>query len=185
MATRLRAYLTLAVLLLGAPALTAPSYAQTLPPPTPTQTPVSGEAPQTSAPVIAADLARIKKALSTDVKVTFVDATPRYQVVVVAPFPTFAERFGKVDLMNGPVTGASMSHREFLQMVTPQLLNSSAGITATDTLQFAAVNWLAKAAVKKALSAYAAARAREQQEQLGAIRAQIQRELNALRGGGG
>ena len=74
-----------------------------------------------------------------------------------------------------------MSHQEFLDMVNPKLLTSSAGFTATETLQAALFNWAVQKAVGKSIAAIKNARS---EAEVRAIRAQIDRELAALRGGG-
>jgi hypothetical protein len=73
-----------------------------------------------------------------------------------------------------------MRHAEYLNMVTPQELYGSGGIRAYELLQGAIVNWLGKALIRKAIDELRDARTeREVQE----IRARIERELAALRGG--
>jgi len=67
-------------------------------------------------------------------------------------------------------------------MVTPKEMNSSGGITAMETLQFAFTNWLGQSLVKKAIEDLRNAKSeREVQE----IRDRIDRELAALRPPGG
>jgi hypothetical protein len=66
-------------------------------------------------------------------------------------------------------------------MVRPQLLYSSAGITAPELLHFAATNAAAQALIKKAMQDIHDART---QSEIEAIRARIDRELRALKGGG-
>jgi hypothetical protein len=70
-----------------------------------------------------------------------------------------------------------MSHQEFVNMVTPKELHSSAGITATESLQFALTNWLGQSLIKKALADIQQAQSEREVE---AIRARITQELAAL-----
>jgi hypothetical protein len=171
MACRLIAGAALVLSLSGRPVLaaqsSAPPAAATTDPPQAIDMPI--------------DLARIKRGLTRDRVFELKDTVPTFRVEIVGKFPTFEERFGKVDLQYGAVPGTPMTHADFVEMVTPRIMNSSGGITASETLQFALVGFLAKAAVKKALNAYTT---RQAQEELRAIRLQIDRELAALRGGG-
>jgi len=137
-----------------------------------------------AAPVPTAEnLQRIKTALSKPVIVRVDGQQLRFYAEVVAKLPTFANFIGPDDdLRNGPVKGAGMTHQEFVNMVTPQLVNSSAGITAIESLQFALTNWAAQTLVRKAMSAF---REAHSESEIRAIREQIDKELAALRGGGG
>jgi hypothetical protein len=72
-----------------------------------------------------------------------------------------------------------MTHNEFLAMVTPKELQSSVGITARETLEFALTNWLGQTLIKRAFEDLQKAKTeREIQD----IRDRIERELSALRG---
>lgn len=183
MASRTTACITLVVSLSGAPALAAQT---SVPPATSTQTPaVSTEAPppaqsgdQAALPV---DLTRIKSVLDRNPTSRVNETQLRFYLDVVARQPTFKEFIGSYDLINGPVKNTAMTHQEFLDMVTPKMLHSSAGFTGTETLQLALVNWAAQSVIKKAISALRNAR---NEDEVRSIRAQIDRELAALRGGG-
>ena len=98
---------------------------------------------------------------------------------MVAKLPTFESFVGTFDLKNGPVPRAGMTHQEFLNMVTPKELYSSAGITATEMLQFALTNWAAQEIIRKGLKELHAART---EAEIRAIRERINRELAALAG---
>jgi hypothetical protein len=85
--------------------------------------------------------------------------------------------------MNGPTGkgGNPMSHAEFLGLVTPRNMYGSGGIQAGEVLTMALVNYFGQKIIKKGLEEMREARdAREIAE----IRARIDRELAALRGGG-
>jgi alpha-amylase/alpha-mannosidase (GH57 family) len=72
-----------------------------------------------------------------------------------------------------------MSHNEFLKLVTPQEMYSSAGINAMEQLQFAFTNWLGQSLIRKAVEELKDAKTeRDAQE----IRERIDRELSALTG---
>ena len=194
MATRVIAALSLAGSLIGAPAL-AQSAPQTPPPPappatqtqTPTQTPTrlatqSQDPQDPDDPNLPIDLARMRKRLNNPSPTKIDDGKVRFTLEVIARQATMKDFIGKDEsLKYGAVKGSVMSHQEFLDMVNPKLLNSSAGFTATETLQGALFNWAVQAAVKKGVTALKNAR---NQSEVNAIRAQIDRELTALRGGG-
>lgn len=101
---------------------------------------------------------------------------PRFyaEVVGTPSFDTFLQNF---DLVNGPVPYGGMTHREFLSMVTPKELYSSAGFGAAEVLQaaimFKGIEWLARKAVAGAIDAKRAS-------ELNAVRSQIKVELGAI-----
>ena len=79
--------------------------------------------------------------------------------------PTFREFIGDYDLMNGPTRGGNpMTHQEFLNMVTPKEMYGSGGIRPTEMLQFALVNWLGQALIKKGARRASAKRANDEIE---------------------
>jgi hypothetical protein len=63
-------------------------------------------------------------------------------------------------------------------MVTPKEMNSSVGITAMETLQFAFTNWLGQSLVKKAIEDLRNAKSEHEIQE---IRDRIDRELASLR----
>lgn len=154
-------------------------YAQT----TPSQTAAPAEAPATTSevtiPITENDLARIRKALDGSPTLKIDEANLRYYVEILAKQRTFAEYVKGYDLRNGPTRGGNpMTHQEFLNMVTPRELNSSGGITALETLQFALTNWLGQTVIRKAIEDLQNAR---DQREIDEIRARIDRELAALK----
>jgi hypothetical protein len=178
---------------LGAPATT---LAQT-PPTTPVlqpppAAPASQPQPRTSSQTATeqptqgalamtpAQLEKIKKALASPDILRRSDERLRFYMEIVARQPNFQDFIGSTDLKNGPVAGAPMTHQEFLNMVTPKQMYSQAGIKPTDLLQFALFNVAAHAAIDKIKEM----RAAHEYERVQAIRAQIDKELAALRGGG-
>jgi len=144
-----------------------------------------GAAPQADndSAISAADLGRIRKALATSPTLKLDDNQLRYYVRILAQRPNFLDFMKGYDFKNGPTRGGNpMTHQEFLAMVTPKEMNSSGGITAMETLQFAFTNWLGQSLVKKAVEDLKNAKSeREVQE----IRDRIERELAALRPPGG
>jgi hypothetical protein len=129
-----------------------------------------------------AQLDRIKTALKTEPPLTKLnDDEVRFYLEIVARQPTFKDFMGSTDLKNGPVKGAPMTHQEFLNMVTPKLLYSQAGFSASEMLQAGLVNLAAKSVAK----AFEDLKQAHTDAQVQAIRDRIDRELAALKGGGG
>jgi hypothetical protein len=163
------------------PAQTPPqTQTQTLPPATTTPNPAAPPA-EGALPATPAQLDKIKKAIAAPSVIPRTDERLRFYMEIIGRQPTFEKfLFPDDDLINGPVSGAPMTHAEFLGMVTPRHMYGSAGITATDLLQFGVVNWATQSAIKKLKEMREARSFQEVQE----IRARIDKELAALRGGG-
>jgi hypothetical protein len=151
------------------------------PPPAPPQSSQSSSA-AASAEQATSDLERIRAQLNRAPTLKLDEQQLRFYVEVVAKQPSIADIIGTYDLINGPTKGGNpMTHQEFLNMVTPKEMYGSQGIKPGELLQFALTNWLAQQAIKRAIEDIKNARSeREVQE----IRARIDRELAALRGGG-
>jgi len=133
------------------------------------------------APTQPPNLDRIRDGVSRPPQIVIDDGRLRIYVEIIAKWPRFDELVKNYDLRNGPTPrGAVMSHQEFLQMVTPKEMYSTAGIRPTEMLQIALTNWVGKALVKRGLEAIANARS---EREINEIRARIDRELAALRGG--
>jgi len=143
------------------------------------QPPAVDAPPAAPTPTVSeAQLARIQRALNEPSGARFDEQQLRFYLEIVAKQPSFAEFSKGYDFLNGPTKGGNpMSHQEFLDMVTPKEMYSSAGITATDQLQFALTNWLGQSLIRKALEELKAART-EREARL--IRERIDRELEAL-----
>jgi hypothetical protein len=127
------------------------------------------------------NLDHIKTALSHPPAFKIAGDGLTFHLEIIARQPNFWSFVGSYDLKNGPVKKAGLTGQEYLNMVRPQLLYSSAGITAPELLQFAATNAAAQALIKKAMQDIHDART---QSEIEAIRARIDRELRALKGGG-
>jgi hypothetical protein len=127
---------------------------------------------------LAPNLGRIRDALARPPGVNLDVDQLRYYLRVVEKPPTFADYVKGYDFMNGPTKGGDpMSYKEFVTMVTPKELHSSAGITAMESLQFAITNWLGQSLIQKALTDIQQAQSEREVE---AIRARITQELAAL-----
>jgi hypothetical protein len=146
--------------------------------------PVHGQAPLAPAPEVAvpvspADLARIRRALEVEPAVKIDDEQLRFYMEILVRRPTFAEFAKGYDFINGPTRGGNpMTHAEFVAMVTPKEMQSSVGITARETLEFAFTNWLAQTLIKKAFEDLQQAK---DEREIQAIRDRIDRELAALK----
>ena len=133
------------------------------------------------APERPPNLERLREAISRPPEIKIDNGTLKIYVEVIAKWPSFEQLVKGYDLRNGPVArGNPMSHAEFLSMVTPKELHSSGGIKPTEILVMALENWAGKALISKGLEAIANAKS---QREIDEIRARIDRELAALRGG--
>ena len=163
----------LGAILLAIAAGVTPVAAQTAGTPT---APATGAA--VDPPITDSDFARIRRAVSAAPAVNLDERQIAFYVEILAKQPRFADFAKGYDFMNGPTKrGNPMTHQEFVDMVTPKIMNSSAGITALDTLQFAFTNWLGQALIKKALDDVRQAKT---EAELQTIRERINRELEAI-----
>lgn len=142
--------------------------------------------PPTRAPMSSAELDRIRRALEQEPILDLTQERLRFYASVVAqPFSPEKILGDKYDLIYGPTAGgAPMTHREFLDMVTPKELYGSGGIQAYELLQWSMVNLVGQALLRKAFEELKNARTEAEARE---IRARIDRELELLRraGGGG
>ena len=131
-------------------------------------------------PISPAQVEQIQRALNQPPALKLDEQQLRFYLEIVAKQPTFAEYTRGYDFLHGPTRGGDpMSFQEFVRMVTPQEMYSSAGINATEQLQFALTNYIGQGLIKKALEELKQAKdARE----IEAIRERIDRELDALTG---
>ena len=103
----------------------------------------------------------------------------RIYVEVIGNWPNFAQANKGYDFINGPTgKGNPMSHDEFLAMVTPQDMYSSAGIKPAEIVTMAAVNVVGQWAIVKALTKIGNYR---KEKQMRDIQAQIDAELAAIK----
>lgn len=132
-----------------------------------------------------AQIEQVRRALGQPTILKLDDRQLRFYLEVVARQPrrfSSAEFFSGFDLMNGPTSGGNpMSHKEFLDLINPRELHSTAGITPAEMLQFAMTNWLSQNLLKKALDDVRNARTEKEVQE---IRERIDRELAALSGRG-
>ena len=136
-----------------------------------------------SAPQLPVDLAKIRKGVLTPRSVALVDKNVlRIYVNTVALFPTFTDIVGDFDLFKGAVPYSGMTHREFVQSTRPKDMYSSAGFTTSDVLKFALLGYVEGKAFELMRKGALRLRDAKTEAERKAIRAQIEKELAALRG---
>ena len=144
------------------PAQTNPPDGPVLPPPTPS------------------DVARMQRILDQPQGLKLDERQLRFYLEIVQRLPTFAEYARGYDFLNGPTKGGNpMSHQEFVRLVTPKEMFSSAGFNANEQLQIALTNYVGQALIRKAVEELKQANSASQVQ---AIRERIDRELDALIG---
>ena len=160
-----------------APATVLAQDAPAEPPPSSSNPPAAAPEP---VPLSPREVDRIQRALNQPQSLKLDEQQLRFYLEIVARLPTFAEYARGYDFLHGPTRrGNPMSHQEFLDLVTPKEMHSSAGITASEQVQFALTNYVAQSLILRALEQLKQAKdAREIQE----IRDRIDRELDALTG---
>jgi hypothetical protein len=134
-------------------------------------------------PRLPVDLEHIQREASKQPAVKLDQEQLRFYVLIVAKQPKFADFVGDYDLMYGPTPGgAAMTHKEFLDMVTPTELKELFGGTNANSFalfQAAIMNAAGQFLIKNAIQQIRSAGSeRELQE----IRQRITRELEALEG---
>ena len=152
------------------------AQSQTQLPPSPSPRP-----PQPTPSLPSTNLDNIKKALSHPPALNLAGDQMRFYLEVYGKQPQFWSFIGSYDLRNGPVKHSTMTGQEFLDMMRPKELYSSAGITAPELLQFALTNIAAQALIRNAVRDIRNART---EAEVRDIRERIDRELRALKGGG-
>ena len=174
--------LCLVVSLVVAIAVARPAGAQA-PPPDPQTPPPTQTTPTTAQiaaePPLPVDVDKIRTALSRPqpLQINNQNLNLRFYLEVHPAPVTFMSLVGNFDLMKGPVPGAGITGNDLANMMTPREMYSSAGITATDMLQFAATNFAAQSLIRRAVSEIKNAK---DQKQVAEIQAKIDHELVAL-----
>jgi len=174
--------LCLVVSLVVAIAVARPAGAQ-VPPPDPQTPPATQTTPTTAQiaaePPLPVDVDKIRTALSRPqpLQINNQNLNLRFYLEVHPAPVTFMSLVGNFDLMKGPVPGAGITGNDLANMMTPREMYSSAGITATDMLQFAATNFAAQSLIRRAVSEIKNAK---DQKQVAEIQAKIDHELVAL-----
>jgi hypothetical protein len=167
------AVLTVALALRAGAPLVAQEQQSVPPPPPPATSPNTPE-----------NLDRIKRLIDRPPALKIDENRLRFYVEVLGKFPTFEAYVKGQDLTKGPRKDGPMTHAEFLSVITPRELYSTAGIKPTEMLQFAITNWLIQSVATKA---YDKLRTAYNERQIREIRERIEAELAALKAksGGG
>jgi len=172
----------LVVALVVAIAVARPAAAQT-PPPDPKTAPPGQVTPPTGQAstelALPVDVDKIRTAVEKPQPLHINDQHLRFYLEVRPAPVTFMSWVGSFDLMKGPVPGSAATGRDLAAMMTPREMYSSAGITATDMLQFAATNFAAQTLIRRAVEEI---RNAKDQKQVSEIRARIDHQLSALMG---
>jgi hypothetical protein len=133
------------------------------------------------APSVPENVDRIRDRVNTPPTLIISDGQLRIYVEVIGRWPTFYEYTKGTDFLKGPAGGrGAITHNELLGGLTPKELYGSGGISVSEILQGAVVNWLGQMVIKKGLKEISEAR---NSDEIAKIRARIDRELEALKGG--
>ena len=171
--TRLTVFTLVAVVYAGTAAAQSQSSSTTTPKP-----PVSS---QSQAPSTPQNVDRIRDLVNKPSTLVVTDGQLKIYVEVIGNWPTFYEYTKGTDFLKGAAPGrGAITHAEMFGPLQPKELYGSGGISATELLQGAIVNWLGQKIIKKGLKDIGEAKTSREIDE---IRAQIDRELAALRGG--
>ncbi len=149
------------------------------------QAPQAPQAPQgqEAPPQLPINFTKVKLAVNTPPKLVLDDQNLfRFYSETVRRAPKFADMVGSFNLFNGPVPGAGMTHREFIQSTRPKDMYSSAGFTPRDVISWGLLTLVQRKGfelLKYGLKELAEAKTEAERKQ---IRLLIERELAALRG---
>jgi hypothetical protein len=131
-------------------------------------------------PPTPVQMARMQRALDQPSGLKLDERQLRFYLEIIERLPTFAEYARGYDFLHGPSGGGNpMTHDEFVRMVTPKEMYSTAGISPGLQVQWALTNWIGQALIKRALEELKQAR---DENQIREIRERIERELDALTG---
>ena len=145
-------------------------------PPPPPQKPAAPAAKVDPA-ALPVSVDRIQKALAKTPMLRFDQKDqPLFRVQVFGEKPTIEEILGP-DWQTRPVPHGSMTHREFLAMVTPKEVQGYAGFSSSEGMTVAATSALLQWTLQKALQKYNASSDERQRE---AARKEVLEALQAL-----
>lgn len=134
-------------------------------------------------PQLPINFTKVKKAVNTVPTLVLKDPNPyRFYSETVRRAPKFSDMVGSFDLFNGPVPGAGMTHREFVQSTRPKEMYSSAGFTPKDVISWGLLSIVERKGfelLRYGLKQLAEAKTEAERKQ---IRLLIEKELAALRG---
>ena len=152
-----------------------PQQGSTPPPPAdpPPATQAQGPTPPVDLPV---SLDRIQEAISRPPAIKPTTARPVFRVEVFSRKPTVEDILGP-DYLRGPVYAGGMSHREFLDMVTPDEYRGMAMFTNGEAMTIAATSLGLQWALMKAIDTLKDARTERAKE---AARQEVLTAMNEL-----
>jgi len=150
---------------------------QSQPPPQTPQTPQKPEAAKIDPRDLPVSLDRIQRALAHTPMLRF-DQTnkPVFRVQVFGEKPTIEDILGP-DFARGPVPYASMTHQEFLDLVTPKDVQGYAAFSNKEGMAVATTSFLFQWALQKALHKLKAAK---DERARAAARQEVMDALDAL-----
>jgi hypothetical protein len=135
---------------------------------TPQQTPPSAAPAQTRVEIRPEDLPvsleRIQRALAETPKLRLKSDKPVFTVEIFGKKPTIEDILGP-DFYKGPVQYGSMTHQEFLKMVTPEDVQGYAAFTNREGATVAATSFLLQWTLQKAMQKFKEARADREREE--------------------
>jgi hypothetical protein len=121
---------------------------------------LAGQAAAAPQPQAADDLPvsvdRIQRALSTKPAIKLKEQHPVFRLEVFGRKPTLEDVLGE-RFWIGPTPYGGMTHKEFLDRVTPQLAQPYAGFTGTSLLQVTALTLVEQWALKTAITKFRSA----------------------------
>ena len=160
----------------GSPGLRGPAYAQSAQKPAvPQEKPAAKTTVDTKELPVSLD--RIQKALANTPRLRFdTEGRPVYRVQVFGENPTIDDILGP-DWAKGPVKYGTMTHQEFLTMVTPQEHQGYAGFTNKEGATIAATSLALQWTLQKALTKFRESQDARERE---AARKEVMDALNAL-----
>jgi len=157
----------------------AHSAASQTPPPQSTPAPQKpqAETPKVDPTVLPVDLDRIQRALAKTPMLRFdAQEKPVFRLQVFGDKPTIDDILGP-DWDKGPVKHGSMTHQEFLNMVTPKDVQGYAAFSNTEGATVAATSFLLQWTLQKAIRKFNETKDERARE---AARKEVVDALNAL-----
>lgn len=114
-------------------------------------------APPPASEELPVSLDRIQRALSNKPAIELKEQHPVFRLEIFGTKPTLEDILGEKFWL-GPSNYGGMTHQEFLNKVTPPILQSYGGFTGTSLLQASAIGlmeqWALKQAIKKFRTAF-------------------------------
>jgi hypothetical protein len=169
--------MTFILLSLALAAATPQPQAPPPPPPAQGETPPKVEGAPVNSEQLGVSLDRIKDALSEPPKITFKTDKPVFRLEVFGKKPTIEDILGP-DYLKGPTpAGPTMTHQEFLDMVTPKDVQGYAAFSNREGLVVAATSIALQWALQKAIHRFETAMEERERE---AARKEVQDALAEL-----